>query len=390
MNRVPSSRPSQGLSTFAAATLILLAQPLYAQEPEASTSAGADRTPDRVEADSRASGASATARPAESGTAPSTPLDDLEQVVVTGEQPGPGLWKVTHGTHVLWIVSSVSPTPKDMKWRSGEVESIVASAKMVLGGTNVRPNIGLFRGLRYLPSLLRTRWNPDKAVLKDLITPEEYERWLVLRSQYELKDDDIERMRPMFIALMLYSKAIQKAGRAEWSVTARVVYGAARKHKIPTKESELIIDVDNPKQMIKDFTETPRDNELACFRGVLDHLEPEIAIMKARANAWAVGDVETFRSLPKPENQATCIKAMTSAPGLQADFASLEERLNVQWLSSVESMLAANDVSVALMPLDDILREDGPLEMLRSRGYTVESPPDLQSQQGSQSQPNSP
>ena len=42
--------------------------------------------------------------------------DALEEVLVTGQQPGPGLWKVTrpgdpHG-HVLWILGNYSPLPK--------------------------------------------------------------------------------------------------------------------------------------------------------------------------------------------------------------------------------------------------------------------------------------
>ena len=28
----------------------------------------------------------------------------VEEVLVTGEQPGPALWKVTSGEHVLWIL----------------------------------------------------------------------------------------------------------------------------------------------------------------------------------------------------------------------------------------------------------------------------------------------
>jgi hypothetical protein len=45
---------------------------------------------------------------------PATPADTttLETVLVTGEQPGPGLWKVSHGDHVLWILGAQYPLPK--------------------------------------------------------------------------------------------------------------------------------------------------------------------------------------------------------------------------------------------------------------------------------------
>ena len=36
----------------------------------------------------------------------------LETVLVSGEQPGPGMWKVSKGDHVLWIVGIQTPVPK--------------------------------------------------------------------------------------------------------------------------------------------------------------------------------------------------------------------------------------------------------------------------------------
>ena len=42
----------------------------------------------------------------------------LEAVVVTGVQPGPGLWKVSKGEHVLWILGTLSPLPNQMQWDS--------------------------------------------------------------------------------------------------------------------------------------------------------------------------------------------------------------------------------------------------------------------------------
>jgi hypothetical protein len=38
-------------------------------------------------------------------------------VVVSGAQPGPGLWKVAKGDHVMWVLGTQSPLPKHMQWR---------------------------------------------------------------------------------------------------------------------------------------------------------------------------------------------------------------------------------------------------------------------------------
>jgi hypothetical protein len=46
---------------------------------------------------------------------------DMDAVVVAGVQPGPGLWKVRHGDHLLYILGTQSPLPKNMTWRSDDV-----------------------------------------------------------------------------------------------------------------------------------------------------------------------------------------------------------------------------------------------------------------------------
>ena len=62
----------------------------------------------------------AGAQSPDAGVAPS-PEDalPLEEVLVTGQQPGPGLWKVTRpsdGTdHVLWVLGSYGPLPKKLR-----------------------------------------------------------------------------------------------------------------------------------------------------------------------------------------------------------------------------------------------------------------------------------
>ena len=54
-----------------------------------------------------------------------TPSEDLDVVLVTGEQPGPGLWKVSSGDHVLWILGEVAPQPNKVTWRSKRFEALL-------------------------------------------------------------------------------------------------------------------------------------------------------------------------------------------------------------------------------------------------------------------------
>ncbi|MDH5823794.1 hypothetical protein QFW77_12475 [Luteimonas sp. RD2P54] len=56
---------------------------------------------------------------------------DMEALVVSGVQPGPGLWKVSRDGRVLWILGTVAPLPRRMERASDEVEGIVAASQEV-------------------------------------------------------------------------------------------------------------------------------------------------------------------------------------------------------------------------------------------------------------------
>jgi hypothetical protein len=65
------------------------------------------------------------------------------QGLVTGEQPGPRLWKITSGEHVLWVLGKPpTPLPKKVVWRSKEVETVLASTQELIldgGMEHLRP-----------------------------------------------------------------------------------------------------------------------------------------------------------------------------------------------------------------------------------------------------------
>ena len=50
---------------------------------------------------------------------------ELDEVLITGERPGPAMWKVSNGDHTLWIMGTLSPLPAKMTWRSREAEAVI-------------------------------------------------------------------------------------------------------------------------------------------------------------------------------------------------------------------------------------------------------------------------
>ncbi len=52
-----------------------------------------------------------------------------DKVLVVGQRPGPGLWKVSKGGNVLWVFGTHAPLPARMQWRSQQVEAILAQSQ---------------------------------------------------------------------------------------------------------------------------------------------------------------------------------------------------------------------------------------------------------------------
>jgi uncharacterized protein YbaP (TraB family) len=312
---------------------------------------------------------SQTEAPAEGAS----PLADT--ILVVGQRPGPGLWKISKGEHVLWVFGTYSPLPRNMEWRSQQVESILAQSQEYLTPPTASANVGFFRSLTLLPHAIGFKKNPDGAQLKDLLPDDVYARWQLLKQKYIGENEGIERERPIFVADELFRKGLEQAGLSSGSDVRKAIEKIVKKNKIKTTESDVELAVDNPAQLLKDFKKSPLD-DVACFSKTLDRLETDIEAMRVRANAWAKGDLETIQKLSYADRESACQSAVTSSaffkqqPGLR----SMEERLLDAWVATAEKSLAANASTFAILPLRDILAPNGLVAALRAKGYQVEAP----------------
>lgn len=300
----------------------------------------------------------------------------LDAVVVSGVQPGPGLWRVSRGENVLWVLGTLSPLPKRMKWVSREVEQVIAESQEVLlgPGAKLKTEIGMFRGLLLLPAALGSRKNPEKQKLVDVVPPELYARWQPLKAQYMGRSRGIEKQRPLFAALKLYEKAINRNRMTQDNLVSPVVKKAAKKHKVPVNQPEIEIEIGDPREAIRDFADTRLD-DLDCFSKTLDRLDTDLQTMRERANAWATGDIEMLRSLPFTDQNQVCADAILNAGVMRKrGLDDMRERFAEVWLTAAEAALAKNKSTFAVLPMRQLLAPDGYIAVLRERGYEVEEP----------------
>ena len=300
----------------------------------------------------------------------------LAPVVVSGVQPGPKLWKVTRGGHVLWVLGTLTPAPRRIEWTSREAERAIAASGVVILGARatVKADIGFFRGALLLPKALKARNNPDGRTLRDVLPARTYARWAVLRDRYLGRDRAIEQRRPLLAAQALYSAAIRQAGLDEDNQVRPKVEKIARRLDVPVEIAEVKATVTDPKKALQAFAGQSLD-DVACFELTLDRLEADLAQMAARANAWSIGDLETMRRLPYTDQGQACLSAvLDSAVARSQGLDALPAQVRDAWLAAAQRALATHDTSFALLPMAEILRPDGYLAALAARGYAIEAP----------------
>jgi hypothetical protein len=312
-------------------------------------------------------------------TSPDAPTDaPLEEVLVTGQQPGPGLWRVTKPGdprgHELWILGNLSPLPKRMTWRSEELASVLANSQSVLAPVSVDASVGPLGGVTLLPSLLGVRRNPDGRRLQEVVPAELYARWLPLKARYLGGDGDVEEWRPIFAAQQLYRAALKQKGLVPYDGVWPATEKLARKARVPITVPEIAIKVEKPRAAIKEFKTTPLA-DVDCFARTLQRLETDLDLLRERANAWAIGDDARLRQLAPVERASACIGVVLESSFMQQrGYGDILERARTAWLAAAAAALDRHLSTVAVLSVDEILKPDGYAAELRRRGYVIEEP----------------
>ncbi len=356
---------------------IALAAPVLATPPVAPP-ADATTAAARIETAGDADDASGAA---DDGTeppaaAPAPGLAVLGEVVVSGQLPGPGLWKVSRDGHVMYVLGTVSPLPKRMQWNSLDVERRVLGSGTVLmpPSVSLKPRGAMLGGVFLVPSLMSARNNPDGRKLQDVLPAADYARWLRLKATYLGRDRGVEKRRPFIAGSDLREEALSDHDLSRRDVVGRVVRAAAKEGDVPVVSPSHVIEIEDPRGAIKEFKRSELD-DIDCFRRMLDQVENDLGTLAARANAWALGDLAALEALPYTDAASACTETvMRSSLAQSRGLAALPDLRKREWVAAAEKAIAGHAQSFAVLPMALVTGPSGYLAALREKGYVVEAP----------------
>jgi len=305
--------------------------------------------------------ASTQALPAASAEAPPQVLDEL---VVTGEHPGPGMWHVRRDGANLWILGSISPLPKGITWRSKQLEQLLDGTNQVL---IQKPfEIGIAHVLWLLLTERSLLMVGGGKRLKDVMPPDLYVRFARQRSLYTDDAEKWERFRPLIAAAFLQQAAFHRVGlstRLDLGAAVRVL---AKKHDVRIEE----IKIAGVGDVLDALKSMPPATENVCVGASLVTVEKGLPRLVERAQAWAAGNVERVQALHEPMEVDACLASLDAASGASDLIAQIRHT----WLERMETYLRKDGVTIAVVNTDMLLEKGGLLDELRLRGYEIVAP----------------
>jgi len=291
----------------------------------------------------------------------STQLDEL---VVTGERTGPGMWHVHRGSAHLWILGSLSPLPKGITWRSKQVEQILGTTNMVLVPKPLE--IGIVRILWLLITEHKLLMVGGGKRLKDVLPANLHQRFSLQRAKFTSDSTKWERYRPIIATAFLQQAAFHQVGLSARLDLGAAVRTLARKHGVRVEEVRIagVGDLLDALKTMQPATEN------TCVEASLVTIESGLPRLIDRAQAWATGNVERIENLHEPAEVDACLAALDSGSAA----GDLIARVHRTWLESLEQRLHRGGTTLAVVNIDMLLGHGGLLDELRAKGYDVDAP----------------
>ena len=233
----------------------------------------------------------------------------MDELVVTGERTGPGMWRVHRGAAQVWILGSMSPLPKAITWRSRQVEQVLEGTSQVL--VQKPFEIGIARILWLLLTERRVLMVTGGKRLKDVLPAELHARFAAQRAKYTDDPNKWERFRPIIAAAFLQQAALHQVGLSTRLDLGAAMRTLAKKHHIRVEEIK-IAGVSDVMEALKTL---PPATENACVAASLVTVESDLPRLVDRAQAWASGNIERIQKLREPAEVDACRAALDSGVG---------------------------------------------------------------------------
>ncbi len=283
----------------------------------------------------------------------------VEGLVVDGRQPGPAWWSVSDDDTTIFVLGAPRALPRGMAWDTSTLNARLKGAFAYIKPPAARAGLG------DIPALLRVRKSLQAEHPLEQRSPALAAR---LARAWAAADpcspNGWRDWKPLGAALFLVAKA-DKGSKFDDRQPGKAIEALARRNRVPVRAAATYKAAPMMSNLARQHSEA---QGLACLEDVLDDVERGADTDRNAARAWADGRVRA--SLAARQGLDRCGPLLTGASTYVRQATDDEVR-------ALSEALKTPGHAVAVYPIRELLAENGVLDQLRARGYTVRTPAEL-------------
>ena len=281
----------------------------------------------------------------------------VEELVVNAKLPGPAWWRISDGDTTIYMLGTLASLPKGAAWDKSVLDRRLDGAFAL-----ILPPVGR-AGVTDIPAMLKLRGRLKSDRPLDAAAPELAPRLAKVRAQLGKKPDAYREWSPLGAGIMI-AIDYQKTTKLDPGEPERAVGKLARKHRVKARPAGTYKAMPVMKAAVRDHSSEAGQ---VCLEGVLSEAEAGSAAARSAAQAWARGDVR--EAIAGPRNFQRCIRSL---PGM----VELEKRAMDDEIAALTEAMKTPGHAVALFSIRGLVAQDGLLDRMRAKGFTVRTPGD--------------
>jgi len=261
------------------------------------------------------------------------------------------LWKVETPQNRVYLLGSIHvlsqndyPLPPMMETAFEEAEKVVFEL-----------DLNELETLETQSVMLEKATPPQGQTLRDLIQPETYQVVESTMADLGFPIQVFSNFEPWFVSVSLVSLQLQRLGFDPQYGVDRYFFEKA------IADQKEILTLETVEEQLSLFDELPLEEQDKMLRQTLEEIDTLENSFQDMLVAWKTGDTQTLENL--------------ILTGFQ-DYPVLEEKIfrdrNQKWMAKIDGFLADDEDYLIVVGAGHLVGEEGLIEMLRDRGYSVE------------------
>lgn len=284
----------------------------------------------------------------------------VEELIVNARLPGPAWWKVTDADTTVYVLGVPAMVPSDTRAEEGVLRRRLDGANVLIMGQeadiSVIRIIGLAMGGRKLFVMDRPMRQTIPADLRERLEAR-------LKAMKE-KPDSMDDIKPAFAGFLVANRQDGSVSISLGGVTERIRKIAKggdikQRPRIQNLSDYSLVDA------VKALATAPQPLQELCLDAGLRQAESGQGGIKATAERWAQGQVREVVAADRGFQ-----RCLASTPSIARELRDGRDDA----VKAITAALKKPGKAVAVIELRSLLAEDGVLDQLRAKGFTVVTP----------------